>query len=118
MDKQRQKELKEQYKETKAYLGVVQITNQVNGKIYIVAVRNVKNIWFRLRMQLDMGSHANLDMQADWKNYSEDAFIYEVLEEKEQNAQMDLKWETKVLEKKWLGLLEPYGDKGYNKPPK
>ncbi len=69
-------------------------------------------------MQLDTGSHANSELQADWKSCGEEAFVYKVVEEKEHSPQMDLKWETKVLEKKWLDLLQPYGDKGYNKPPK
>jgi hypothetical protein len=41
-----------------------------------------------------------------------------VLEEKEADEVKDRKWELKQLEKQWLEKLQPYGDKGYNKPPR
>jgi hypothetical protein len=39
-----------------------------------------------------------------------------VLEQKDTDKIIDVKWELKLLEKQWLEELQPYGDKGYNKP--
>lgn len=118
MDKSKRKELLEQYKQIKTYIGVFQIKNKVSGKIYIDSCPNLKNKWFTLQMQLDTGRFANAELQKDWKELGPDAFVYEVLEEKEWNDDMDLKWELKMLLKPWLEKLQPYVDRGYNKPPK
>lgn len=118
MDKSRRKELQEQFKEIKTFMGITQITNTVNGKIFIDSHNNLKNKWFTLQMQLDMGRFANLELQKDWKEFGRDAFTYEVLDQKDTEKITDVKWELKMLEKQWLEKLQPYGDKGYNKPPR
>lgn len=118
MDKKKRKELLEQYKEIKTYMGVIQITNNVNGKIYVTAYRNLKNQWLSIQGQLNMGRFANLQLQKDWKDLGPEAFTYEVLEEKEVDQVIDMRWELKKMGKPWLEKLQPYGDRGYNKPPK
>lgn len=35
MDKNKRKELLEEYKQIKTYMGIIQITNKTNGKIYV-----------------------------------------------------------------------------------
>ncbi|UUZ78858.1 GIY-YIG nuclease family protein [Paenibacillus sp. P26] len=65
MDKSKRKELIEEFKQMKTYMGVVQITNQRNGKIFIDSFSNLKNKWFTLKMQLDMGRFANAELQKD-----------------------------------------------------
>ena len=118
MDKKKRKELQEEYKQIKTYMGVIQITNNVNGKIYVAAYPNLKNKWFTLQGQLDMGRFANSELQKDWKELGPDAFTYEVLEEKEADGVTDMRWEKKKMEKQWLEKLQPYGDRGYNKLPR
>lgn len=118
MDKQRRKELLEQFKQIKTYMGVIQIKNNANGKIYIAAFSNLKNRWFTIKGQLEMGRFANLQLQKDWKEFGPDSFTYEILEEKETDEVTDMKWELKKMEKPWLEKLQPYGDRGYNKIPK
>ena len=118
MDKQRRKELLEQFKQIKTYMGVIQIKNNVNGKIYIASFSNLKNRWFTIKAQLETGRFANLQLQKEWKDFGAEAFTYEVLEEKETDEVVDMKWELKKMEKPWLEKLQPYGDRGYNKPPK
>lgn len=117
MDKKRRKELLEEYKQIKTYMGVIQITNNVSGKIYIAANSNLKNKWLTIQGQLVNGTHPNLLLQKDWKELGPDAFTYEVLEEKEADKVTDMRWELKQMEKPWLEKLQPYGDRGYNKPP-
>jgi hypothetical protein len=115
MDKNRRKELQEEYKEMKTYMGVIKITNNANGKIFVSAFPNLKNKWLTLRAQLDMGRHPNSHLQRDWKEYGSDYFTYEILEEKATNDVNDVRWEVKQIEKIWLEELQPYGDRGYNK---
>jgi len=118
MDMNKRKELIEAYKQIKTYMGVVQITNTVNGKIYIDSYPNLKNKWLTLQMQLEMGRFANAQLQKDWKEFGSSAFTYEILEQKETDKVTDIRWEVKQIIKPWLEKLQPYGDKGYNKPPK
>ncbi|MEQ7050188.1 GIY-YIG nuclease family protein [Paenibacillaceae sp. P-4] len=118
MDMNKRKELIEAYKQIKTYMGVVQIKNNTNGKIFIDSYPNLKNKWFTLQMQLDMGRFANAQLQKDWKEFGSNAFTYEILEQKETDKVTDIRWEVKQIIKPWLAKLQPYGDKGYNKPPK
>ncbi|EJW16001.1 GIY-YIG nuclease family protein [Paenibacillus alvei] len=118
MDMNKRKELIEAFKQIKTYMGVVQIKNTVNGKIYIDSYPNLKNKWLTIQMQLDMGRFANAQLQKDWKEFGSDAFTYEILEQKEADKVTDIRWEVKQIIKPWLEKLQPYGDKGYNKPPK
>ncbi|GGD55576.1 GIY-YIG nuclease family protein [Paenibacillus nasutitermitis] len=116
MDKNKRKELLEEYKQMKTFMGVIRITNKVSGKMYVDSYPNLKNKWLTLQAQLDMGRFANAKLQADWKELGSEAFIYEVLEEKETEGVADVRWEIKQLAKHWLDKLQPYGDRGYNKP--
>jgi N-acetyl-anhydromuramyl-L-alanine amidase AmpD len=118
MDMKRRKELMEEYKQIKTYMGVIQITNNISGKIYIATYPNLKNQWLSIKGQLDMGRHVNSELQKDWKELGPEAFTYEVLEEKEADEVTDMRWERKQMEKPWLEKLQPYGDRGYNKPPR
>ena len=118
MDKKDRKELLEKYKQLKTYMGVTQIKNNINGKIYIASYPNLKNKWLTLQSQLNIGRFMNSQLQKDWNEMGPEAFTFEVLEEKETEDVTDIKWELKQMEKPWLEKLQPYGDKGYNKPPK
>lgn len=115
MDKSRRKELQEQYKNVKTYLGVVQITNKANGKIYIDSYPNLKNKWLMLQSQLEMGRFVNLQLQKDWNELGPESFAFEVLEQKDAGEIADVRWELKQMEKKWLERLQPYDERGYNR---
>jgi hypothetical protein len=117
MDKSKRKELQEEFKQIKTYMGAIQITNKANGKIYVNSYPNLKNKWMSVKGQLDMGRFANLQLQKDWKELGAEAFSFEVLEEKEADGITDMRWELQQLEKRWLEKLQPYGDRGYHKPP-
>ncbi|HHW30580.1 MAG TPA: GIY-YIG nuclease family protein [Clostridiaceae bacterium] len=118
MDKQRRKELVEKYKEIKTYMGVYKITNQVNRKVFISATPNLKNRWLTVKSQLEMGMHVNSELQKDWNEFGQDAFTYEVIEEKEIKEGTDVRWEIKQMEKNWLEKIQPFGERGYNKRQK
>ncbi|UUZ78857.1 hypothetical protein LJK88_26650 [Paenibacillus sp. P26] len=52
------------------------------------------------------------------KEHGAEAFTYEVLEQKKTDDVTDMRWEVRQMLKPWLEKLQPYGDRGYNKPPK
>ncbi|MEI7025085.1 GIY-YIG nuclease family protein [Paenibacillus sp. y28] len=116
MDKNKRKELLEEYKQIKTYMGIIQITNKTNGKIYIDSYPNLKNKWLAIQSQLDIGRFVNARLQKDWKELGSEAFSYEVLEQKKADEVADRRWELKQMKKSWLEKLQPYGDRGYNKP--
>ncbi len=111
-----QKELKEAYKQMKVPMGVFQIRNTVNGKIFVDSSNNLDAIWNRHRAQLGFGSHPNTALQQDWNTFGEENFRYEilsVLEQKEGDA-TDYAKELKVLEAMYKEELQPYGEQGYH----
>ena len=113
------KELKNQYKETKFPMGVFQIKNEANGKIFIDSGLNMPAKWKRHLTELKFGSHRNKVLQQEWKEFGETAFVYEVVAELEyKNASEDYGKEVAILAELYLEELMPFGEKGYNKVPK
>jgi hypothetical protein len=118
MDASRKAQLKEAYREMTTWYGVVKLTNTQNGRVFVAAYPNLKNREVVLHMQLDDGKHPNAALQADWKEYGGDAFVYEVLEKRDAAKVDDVRFAAQQLEKRYLELLGPYGERGYNKPIK
>jgi frataxin-like iron-binding protein CyaY len=114
------KELKEEYKQMKFRMGVFQIRNKMNGKVFIGSSTDLKAIWYAQKLQLDVGMHQNSDLQKEWKENGAENFIYEILEEIEQKEDnpTDYSKEVKALENMIIEELKPYGDKGYHTKPK
>jgi GIY-YIG catalytic domain len=111
------KDLKEEYRQMKFRIGVFQLRNTANDKIFIGSSVNLDAMWNRLRMQLNAGLHPNAGLQSDWQQYGEQNFGFEVLSELEQkdDEQHDYAREVKELEKMYIDELQPFGDKGYNR---
>ena len=111
----RRKELQEQAKEVKTEAGVYQIRNERNGKVYIDSTLNLKTINGQ-RFMLQMGSHLNRRLQAEWNKYGENAFVIEVLEtlKQDDNPYNDSKDALAKCLNRWFEQLEPYGDQGYH----
>lgn len=108
-------ELKRQYKQMKKEAGVYQIKNMKNQKVWIDATPDLKTMNGRL-MQLRLGMHQNKELQEEWNEFGEDAFIMEVLEvlEEPDEGFFDKEYELEKLKEKWLEKLQPYGDRGYH----
>lgn len=111
MDK---KELKNQYKHTLRPMGVYQIRNKLNEKIFVGSSINLDGIKNRNKFQLKLGSHPNRILQKDWEEFDEEDFIFEVLEELEPREGMDIPKELEYLEDLWMEKLQPFGTNGYN----
>lgn len=114
------KELKEEYKMMKLPAGVYQIRNLQNGKVLIGSTLNLNAAWNSNRFQLEMSSHRNKDLLAEWDTFGAENFIFEILEEivPEENPAQDLRAEVKALEAMYFEELKPYGERGYNSLPK
>ncbi|MEI7595005.1 MAG: GIY-YIG nuclease family protein [Bacteroidota bacterium] len=111
------KELKEEYKQIKYKMGVFQIRNKTNGKIYISSSADLDAIWHAERLQLNMGIHQNAALQKDWKMLGSDHFEYEIIDiyKPKDNPSTDYTKDIKTLEKMFIEELQPFGNKGYNK---
>ena len=109
-----------EYKMSHRPMGVYQIRNTVNGKVWIDSSINVPAKFNRYRLNLAVGSHPSKDLQADWKEFGEKAFVFEILEplEPRDDHSYDYGSDLEVLEDLWLEKLEPYGEKGYNERKK
>jgi hypothetical protein len=116
-DNMTKKELMEEYKNMKIRMGVFQIKNKSNGKIYVEGSPNLGKIWNRHKTELNFGTHLNQDLQKDWKDSGEENFIFEILGEIDQDGPpgADYRKQIKELEELFLEDLEPYGTKGYNR---
>lgn len=111
------KELKDSYKEMKFKIGVFQIRNIVNNKIYIESSLDLVAIWNRYRFQLNNGLHTNISLQKEWNEFGQDNFRYEILSEIKQDDKKTIdnyRKEAKQLETMFIEDLLPFGDKGYN----
>ena len=110
------KELKTEYKQMKFPMGVFQIRNIANGKIFIDSSTNMNSKWNRHQTQLKFGNNWNTELQNDWKKFGEDNFVFEVLSELEEKdgGSDNYKKELTLLEEMLLDELKPFGENGYN----
>ncbi len=101
-------------------MGVFQIRNTANDKVFIGSSVNMPGRINRHRFALDAGLHPSKPLQADWNEFGEIAFEFETLEPVEPRDDADYNYasDLEVLEDLWLEKLEPYGERGYNERKK
>ncbi len=104
-------ELKREYKERVKPAGVFQIKNTVTGKFLLGSSLNLDGVWNSARFTLELGNHRNRGLQADWKQYGAEAFVFEVLDQVPDDADPDK--ELEIYEALWIEQLAPF-DQGYN----
>lgn len=95
-------------------MGVFQIRNLKNEKIFVGSSTNLDGIFNRHRFQLNADGHPNKALQADWNASGEENFAFEILEELKPRENLDIKKELEFLEDLWLENLQPFGERGYN----
>lgn len=93
-------ELKEEYKLRKPPMGVFQIRNTSNGKVFISSSTQLDKAWNRHKFQLELNGHPNKALQAEWNEFGESQFVFEIIEEIQQSetASVDPIEEVKLLE--------------------
>jgi len=114
------KELKNQYKQTLQPMGIYQIKNLINGKIFIGCTKNLQGKINSYKFQLKQGCHMNRELQKDYIHFGEENFSFEVLDylEPQEDPKYDYSEDLIVLEEIWIEKLQPFDDKGYNKNSK
>ena len=113
------KELRRQFEEVPIEAGIYEVMNTENQKIFIGKTPNLKTL-NGMKHILNMGANNNKELQADWKQFGQEAFIFTVLEvlEKSEDPSFNEKKALEQLETKWLSAKQPYGERGYNRRPK
>jgi len=111
------KALKNQYKQTLPPMGIYQIRNLVNGKIFIGSSLNLHGKSNSFSFQLKSGLHMNSALQKEYLQFGEENFVFEVVDtlEPKEDLAYDYREDLKVLEEMWIEKLQPFEDKGYNK---
>jgi hypothetical protein len=112
-------ELKQAYKDNPPAAGVYRITNTANGKIFLGKGSNVRGILNSQQTKLNAGLHPSRELQQDFKQFGVDNFVFEIVDELEASdkSPQQLQDDLAALEELWLEKLQPYGERGYNKPP-
>jgi len=110
------KELTSKYKQTIRPMGIYQIRNVRNGKIFLGSAKDLQGIINSNRFQLKNGLHTNKEMQIDFTTFGEQSFSFDILDQLEpkEDIRYDYTEELKMLEEIWLEKLQPYNEKGYN----
>jgi len=111
---------KREYKLSHRPMGVFQIRNKANEKVFVDSSANVPGKINRHKFQLNAGVHPSKTLQADWNLQGETGFEFETLEDvtPRDDQNYDYVADLEVLEDLWLEKLEPYGELGYNERKK
>ena len=111
------KEIKKQYKQTIQPMGVYQIKNLKNGKIFIGAAKNLPGKLNSIKFQLEHGSYPNTGLQKDFEIFGEKNFSFEAIDtlEPKEDLTYDYTADLSILEEIWIEKLQPFSEKGYNK---
>lgn len=119
MDKSRRKELvNESARKLSAQMGVYQIKNNANGKIYLGSSSNPDTKLLVRKGELQGGNFFIRELQEDWKKFGEENFSFEVLERLEPKDGQNMADNTEDLQallELLLEKLQPYGERGYHK---
>ena len=108
--------IKRIYKQNAHEMGIYQIRNTANGKIYVGSSQNLEGTRNSRLFQLRMGKIVfSRELQNDLNQYGAGSFEFTVLDvlnkpEPGDNVERLLS----ALELHWLGKLQPFGERGYN----
>ncbi|MGO4537459.1 GIY-YIG nuclease family protein [Paenibacillus sp. 2TAB19] len=134
-NKEKRKQLVSEYQERERKMGIYQIKNETNGKLFIGGSTNLEGLWNKETFILDLGSHMNKELQREWKQFGAEKFSFLILETIKfdhevrydykdvllaegadaGNVVRSYKREIDRLKEKWIGELQPYGERGYHK---
>ena len=110
------KNAKLEYKFSHRPMGVFQIRNTKNEKVFVDSSTNIPGKINRHKFALNIGDHKSKMLQANWNEFGEAAFEFETIEpvEPREDTDYDYAADLVTLEDLWLEKLAPYGDRGYN----
>lgn len=123
LEKQKKKELAAAFAKSFRPMGIYQLRNKLNGKIYLGAAMDLDGMRNRIAFSANMNEAPFYELKEDWAKHGPDSFLYEIVDrlkpqsdspaDKAELAQY--RDELDALLELWLDKLQPYGDKGYNK---
>ncbi len=111
------RELIKEYKKSLQPMGIVQVRNIRNNRVYLVASANTTGTINSIRFQLKMGVFIpSPGLAKDWKELGEQSFVVEVLDELKpfDDPAYDYHDDLKALEAMWMVKLKPFGERGYH----
>jgi hypothetical protein len=102
------KEIARRYRETSRPAGAYRVTHQPSGRTLIGASPDVPARLNRIRAQLDMNSHPNNALQADWVADGEGAFGFEIVDllDTSDNPDEDIRDDLDTLHQLWREKLQ------------
>lgn len=106
--KEKRQRLKQAYKEMKPPMGAFMIRNTQSGKAFMDVSKDLKSIINRHRFQLKSGAHPVKELQKEWNQYGDQAFVFEVLAHLEYNEkaeQTDYSEELAIMKMIWMEKL-------------
>ena len=123
LDKQKKKELATAYAKSFRPMGIFQLRNRENGKIYLGAAMDLEGMRNRIAFSAGQQFVPFDDIKEDWARFGADSFVYEIVDQLKPKTDLladraelaPYKAELDALLELWLEKLQPYGDKGYNK---
>jgi group I intron endonuclease len=74
---------------TLAGCGVYRITNRKTGRFYIGSTSSFARRWQEHQEQLNTGIHPNFRLQADWRIFGPDAFVFSIIERCDPQDRLD-----------------------------
>lgn len=124
LDKQQKKAIATTYKQTFRPMGIYQIRNLDNGRIFVDCSLDLEASRNRHQFVSAMARTPIPELQEDWQTFGGKRFVFEILDQlppredvlADASAVSKCKEELADLRKLWIEKLQPFGAKGYNKP--
>ncbi|MFA6549944.1 MAG: GIY-YIG nuclease family protein [Candidatus Gracilibacteria bacterium] len=112
------KEIIRQYKQTIQPMGIYQIRNLSNDKIFIDSSKNLNGAKNRFRFQLELGRHINSSLQDEYTAFGKDKFVFEIVDQlsPKEDLTYDYTKDLETLKSLWMEKLQPFNEKGYHSP--
>lgn len=110
------KEIKRKYKETIQPMGIYQIRNLVNNKVFIGSNKNLTAKFNSYKFQLKQRTFMNSLLQADYNNFGEESFAFEIIDylKPVDDLSYDYTKDLETLLELWLDKIQPFDEKGYH----
>jgi len=110
------KALIREYKEARRPMGVFQVRNVQDGRVYVGTSVDLPSMLNRQRAQLRMGAHPDKVLQADWQALGPDAFTLDILDtlDPPDEPGYDPAADLRTLEELWRAKVEAAGGAVYN----
>ena len=75
------KEIRDEFKSIKFRVGIFQITNKKDNRIFLQTTLDIDRAFNSDLFQLKAGMHSNRQLQNDWNNYGTENFEFKIFDE-------------------------------------